>query len=206
MKYLEDWIGSMRNYYYYSENNNEITTQIRLYQSYYDWIGTKQTLVCNKLWLKNLTQHLALLRDNLSKTGHCAPSHCCEKLDRVIHICQNITQFKFVKCDSLDYVFDDDLYVPKNRSTDDRRAGFLDHLVINFRTDQSCNTPAAAMEGVVSSLQNIFTAENLERIRIAKIMFGYAPPYLKTQKADMDKIGNCITALSKACQNGGVCT
>ena len=67
MDYLENWIGSIRNYYYFSESDKEIMSQIRLYDSKYDWIGTRQTLVCNKTWLKSTRDLFSNLEEQLEQ-------------------------------------------------------------------------------------------------------------------------------------------
>jgi hypothetical protein len=208
MEYLENFVGSVRNYYYFTENDNEISGSIRLYQSNYDWIGTLQTLVCNKTWLNSLILNLIDLEKSLesfhqrsSELSIISPvlvesennDHPFEsllpRLRRVIELFQTISQYRLSNYSKdLCYFFSEDLY--ESDQIKNAQHGFLNHLTDYLRSLDPMDSERLSpqIEQVKAQLMTVFTSENLEKVYEASLLFGFVAPQLQARKADQFKL------------------
>lgn len=71
MAYIGNWVQSScystLRYFLFEENGDEITRKMRLSCSNRDWFGTQQTLVLDKVWLRELTEKFDMILEVLKK-------------------------------------------------------------------------------------------------------------------------------------------
>lgn len=188
MDLLENTIQWVRDSYFFTENDSEITTYIRLYQSKYDWIGTKQTLVCNKIWLAKMIHDLSQVEIYIN----CHNAHDIHsKLKGAISFLNKITLYKFFANSSqLDYIFSGDLYVYQDHANNN--SGFLSDI-IDYVAQLKSHSNLLNLKEVINE---IYTIENINKIYETKIIFGYAPNIIST-KPNIAVINNKLMKFNK---------
>jgi len=189
MDYFNSLYDSLNSGYYslwsylnLEETQTEITRTMRLYKSEKDWTGICQTLVLDKIWLAKLREQFSNLLQIISTEEFGQDNLKIKDLLTIldnIHLIYSSDKYSNL----IKYFFSNDLYIKTIKQTDNITTESFLTKVTKYLDE---NPVKKELKSIVNE---IYTAENIEKVSQLAIMFGVSPPILQSYTINYHKLG-----------------